>query len=30
MRDGRIVEPEPELQPDSGGTVVIEARLCAV
>jgi hypothetical protein len=24
MRDGRIVEPEPELQPD-GGTVVIEA-----
>ena len=30
MRDGRIVEPEPELQPDSGGAVVIEARLCAV
>ena len=30
MRDGRIVEPEPELQPDGGGTVVIEARLsCA-
>jgi len=26
MRDGRIVEPEPELQPDGGGTVVIEAR----
>ena len=30
MRDGRIVEPEPELQPDGGGAVVIEARLCAV
>jgi len=30
MRDGRIVEPEPELQTDSGGAVVIEARLCAV
>jgi len=29
MRDGRIVEPEPELQPD-GGALVIEARLCAV
>jgi putative ABC transport system ATP-binding protein len=30
MRDGRIAEPEPELQPDGGGTVVIEARLlCA-
>src|SRR6516162_3226026 len=27
MRDGRIAEPEPELQPDGGGTVVIEARL---
>jgi putative ABC transport system ATP-binding protein len=30
MRDGRIAGPEPELQPDGGGTVVIEARLsCA-
>ena len=29
MRDGRIVEPEPELPPD-GGALVIEARLCAV
>ena len=30
MRDGRIAEPEQELQPDGGGTVVIEARLlCA-
>ena len=30
VRDGRIAEPEPELQPDGGGTVVIEARLlCA-
>jgi hypothetical protein len=27
MRDGRIAEAEPELQPDGGGTVVIEARL---
>src|SRR6266516_3579699 len=25
MRDGRIAGPEPELQPDAGGTVVIEA-----
>jgi putative ABC transport system ATP-binding protein len=30
MRDGRIAEPEPELQPGGGGAVVIEARLlCA-
>ena len=30
MRDGRIVETEPELQPDGDGAVVIEARLsCA-
>jgi putative ABC transport system ATP-binding protein len=27
MRDGRIVEPEPEPRPDSGGAVVIEALL---
>ena len=27
MRDGRIVAPEPELQPDSGEAVVIEALL---
>jgi hypothetical protein len=25
MRDGRIAEPEPELAPDGGGAVVIEA-----
>jgi hypothetical protein len=25
MRDGRIFAPEPELQPDSGEAVVIEA-----
>jgi len=28
MRDGRIAEPGPELQPDGGGPVVMEARLC--
>jgi hypothetical protein len=25
MRDGRILEPEPELRPDGGEAVVIEA-----
>ena len=30
MRDGRIAGPEPELQPDGGGGVVMEARVsCA-